>query len=213
MNKSGLYTRDLSKKEIQSLQRKYTGYLKRSRQGFLSNNNKMILLKYKKWGEGTDSDDIYRFFYEIREKAFTAFSDLMLLCDTLSEDQIKEIFNIEPNISNKEPRVFGNEEDYQSFQRQHPVFNNIVENVLKDRSPITLKTIRKKSDYDLILDDSWQAFLAYGLIDMCLKFFSEHGFLSSKAHERLADEVKDMLNVEIARGIKLKRYERVKGFV
>jgi hypothetical protein len=54
--------------------------------------------------------------------------------------------------------------------------------------------------------------MSYYTIIICTRFLREHGFVSTIAHNRLLDEVEDMINVEIARGIRLKREDRVKGF-
>ena len=62
-------------------------------------------------------------------------------------------------------------------------------------------------------DEEWRAHLVHDIINISITYMISHNLISSKAHERLTDEFLDMINVEIARGIKLSLNERVKGFV
>lgn len=211
MIKSSNYTRELTKKEIGTLQARYEGYCKRKRRGFLSTNEKEKLLRIKKW-QDADDQEIYQFFYDIRESAITAFSDFLLLCETLNEKQIIEIFSNDIHV-NDEMKLLKTPEcdELERFRRSHPLFKYVVEFILSDRSKF--KSTKTEKELKSIYDDAWQAYLAHDLIRICLNFFREHGFISTKAHERLADEVEDMINVEVSRGIKLKRHQRSKGFV
>lgn len=212
MTKSSKYTRELSAKQIKTLQDRYSGYLKRTRRGFLSASEKEKLLKIKKWQES--DHEIYQFFYEIRESAKTAFADFILLCDTLNEKEIREIFSNDysTNKINEMPDGM-NFELMEQFYRTRPLLKDVIRYVLQDRSKVKFTNIKSNKDLELFDDDSWQAYLAHDLIRICLQFFREHNFISTKAHERLADEVEDMINVEVSRGIKLKRHQRTKGFV
>lgn len=212
MTKSSKYTRELNEKEIKTLQTRYKGYLKRTRRGFLSTSEREKLLKIKKWHES--DGEIYQFFYDIRERAKTAFADLILLCDTLNEKEIENIFS--NNYSNTELKKMPDGMSFElmeQYYRSYSVFKDVIRYVLQDRSTIKLSNIKLKKDFELFDDDSWQAFLAHDLIRICLQFYKEHGFITTKAHERLTEEVEDMINVEVSRGINLKRHERTKGFV
>ncbi len=212
MAKSSEYTRELSEKQIKTLQARYKGYIKRTRRGFLSTSEKEKLLKIRKWQES--DAEISQFFYEVRESAKTAFTDFVLLCDTLNEKEIESIFsnNYSKTELSKMPDSM-NFELMEQYYRSHPIFKDVIRYILQDRSVVSLSNVKSAKKLELFLDDSWQAYLAHDLIRICLQFFREHGFISTKAHERLAEEVEDMINVEVSRGIKLKRHERTKGFV
>ena len=62
-------------------------------------------------------------------------------------------------------------------------------------------------------DEEWRAYLVNDIIGICITYLRDHKLISSKAHERVTDEFKDLINVEIARGFKIPLNERVKGFV
>lgn len=92
MTKSSSYSRDLTKKEIKDIQAKYAPHMKRTRKGFLERPVKERLLHITNWKEETTNEEIYRYFYEIREHAKSAIDDFRLLCDILTESQLQEIF-------------------------------------------------------------------------------------------------------------------------
>lgn len=92
MVKSSDYTRELTAKEIKLLQGKYNNHLNRTRKGFLERPMVERLLHITNWKRDTTDQDIYQYFYEIREHVKTALVDLQLICETLHEDQLQEIF-------------------------------------------------------------------------------------------------------------------------
>lgn len=200
MSKTSTYTRDLSTTQIKELKEKYSDHLNRSRQGFLSMPVKQRLLKIKKMEREFTNEEKQRYFYDIREHAKSAFGDFLLLMDTLQDSQIKEIFEGN-NLSTKEMQQFKqlrNETENKNFFQKLPTFLNMLNTLFIEKGE---------------QDDTWKAYMSYYVITTCTKFLREHDFISTKAHQRLLDEVEDMINVEIARGIYLNREQRVKGFV
>lgn len=196
--KSSTYVRELSIKQIKDLQNKYSDYLKNTRQGFLSMPTKKKLLKIKHFEKQDKSSDQSGIFYDIREHAKTAFGDFLLLFDTLSDEQIKQIFENQ-TLTVKQQEQFKNIKDskeLETFFAKQPTFLSMINSMFRDRGD----------------EDSWQAMMSYYTIVICTKFLRDHGFVSTVAHNRLLDEVEDMINVEISRGIHLKRENRVKGF-
>jgi len=212
------YTRGYTPKQINQLQTKYDFHLQRRRRGFLSSNQKKILLHLSKWKKGTDNSAKHKFFYELRESAKTAFGDYLLLTETLNDDQLKEIFT-HYSFTDKEEKYRSEKNiEHVEFYKQIPVLHNVLESLFKleyQNEPVVdskgkfSHTISLPKD----IDDEWQARFAEETIRICLKFFKEHSLISTKAHERLVEEVEDMINVEVARGTKLKLSERVKGWI
>lgn len=200
MSKTSTYTRDLSKNQIKELKEKYSDHLSRTRQGFLSMPVKQRLLKIKKMEREMTNEEKQRYFYDIREHAKTAFGDFLLLMDTLQDSQIKEIFegqNLSLKEMNQLKQVKTNEDSTKFFQKL-PSFLNLLTTLFSEHEE---------------KDDSWKAYTSYYVVMACTKFLREHNFISTKAHERLLDEVENMINVEIARGVYLEREQRVKGFI
>lgn len=194
---SSTYIRELNKKQIKDLQAKYSEHLKQSRQGFLSMPVKKKLLRVTRF-EKDEKSDQSGFFYDIREHAKASFGDFLLLLDTLDDAQIQKIFESQM-LSDKQLsnlRKITDPKDMQEFFEKLPNFLSMINQIFKDRT----------------YDDTWQAYMSYYVIIICTRFLKEHGFVSTISHNRLLDEIEDMVNVEIARGTRLKREDRVKGF-
>ena len=170
MTKSSEYTRELNKKQINTLQASYEGYLKRRDRGFLTTKEKENLLHIKKW-QDADNQTVYQFFFDMRESAKTAFSDFMLLCETLNEKQLIQIFSNNIYLSEESKLSHSTDKDLKKFQRTYPLFKYVVRAMLQDRSRVTLTNIKSKKDLESFDDDSWQAYLAHDLIGICLEFF------------------------------------------
>src|SRR5256885_1102321 len=102
MTKSSGYTRDLTHNEIKHLNLKYEKLMKRTRGGFLSREVKERLLHITNWEVGITSDEIYKYFYEIREHVKTAIGEFQLLCDVLTEKELRIIFGTKEQRSQAE---------------------------------------------------------------------------------------------------------------
>ena len=121
--------------------------------------------------------------------------------------------------------MLGSNVGYSSEQCAHrePFFERIpslqktLNALFRDYGTVRKRNLKTSQFYTyfepLEEDDEWKAMLADNIISIGIKFLREHNLISSKAHERLTEEFEDMVNVEIARGTKLKRMERVKGYV
>lgn len=191
------YQRKLSKPEIKDLQERHAIHMKRSRGGFLERPVKQRLLHATNWEEETGDIEISKYFYEIREHAKTAFGELLLLCDVLTEKQIKEIFQfkaegeLEDMISHE-----GGGKKSQQLWHSVPSIENILRGVLKtDEGNIVTENIWKNMALHEQLD-SWKFHMAHHIIEICFEFLTKNKFITSKAHQRLVDEVLDMLGSE-----------------
>lgn len=92
MRKSSKYTLDWDKKKIKQLQGQFAPYVTRTRAGFLPTEAKKRLLYLTHWKEGTTDQEVYQFFYDIRERSLAAMKDFQLLCQRLNEEQLEMIF-------------------------------------------------------------------------------------------------------------------------
>ena len=173
---------------------------------------------FKKWEKGTDDSQKYKCFYDIRERAKTTFGDYLLLTEVLTDEQLQNIFT-KYNTTKKEQQFLHKRKiEFQDRIHHIPAFHNMLESLFRleyknepviDHDGKLADTISMSKDED----DAWKARFTEETINICLKFFKEHRLISTKVHERLVEEVEDMINVEVARGTKLKLSERVKNWI
>jgi len=191
------YQRTMSKSEIKELQEKYLIHMKRSRGGFLERPVKQRLLHVTNWEEETDDTDISKYFYEVREHAKTAFEEFLLLCDVLTESQIKDIFQFkaEGELLDKISHE-GDGKKSQHLWHSVPSMENILRGILKtsDTNMVTENIWKDMRLYEQ--PDSWKFNMAHHIIEICFEFLKENRFITSKAHQRLVEEVLDMLGSE-----------------
>jgi hypothetical protein len=108
LGKNSKYLRDLTRKQIEDINKKYEKYLKDvnpQRNGFLTNSQKNLLLRKKNLeqnkAQNTNSDN----FSQIREKTRSALVDFQLLFDTMSENQLKVLFGNEDEQTPRNPKL------------------------------------------------------------------------------------------------------------
>ncbi len=136
------------------------------------------------------------FWYDVRKSAKHSLTDLQLVSEVANTEQLREIFSIIP---------YG--EWNKDTSKTDLVF--LIRQVLGSQP---WRTVRYKKgvpqpSYNSE-DDSWLAFLAYQIVHECFEFFKDHQLVTSKAHERLIDEVDDLLNSEVGRADWLARNQR-----
>lgn len=166
------YRRKLSKNSKLSLQKKYADHLKFSRGGFLSTNRRKRLLELKLGEKSTPEAD---FWYKIKRYARDAIVDLQMICETANDNQIKEIFQSFPIKKTKKP----NEPvDWSLFVSISTVLNSVL--VFDWRSKET--------------GDLWQTFLLKDIMNECLNYISLNGILMTKSHQRLIEEMRDLID-------------------
>lgn len=195
---SSKYLRDISKKEIAELQAKFDIHMKRTKSGFLERPVKERLLHKKRLEEYTKDDEVYDFYYKIREHTKTAFGDFMLLCDVLTENQLQEIFEfkLEGELKKKIASTRDGHESTQLF-RMVPSLENILNSIIEDRG-IEQKNPTKMWDKRTLelQPDSWKYYLVKHLIETGFQFLIKNGYVTSQAHKRLVEEAIDMINSE-----------------
>lgn len=191
------YTRFLNEKEIKHLQQKYEDHMKNSRGGMLSQDRRKKLLHKAHWNEEDkkiSSEYLSKYFYELRESTKGTFLDFLLLCDTLSSDQIREIFELNvPDEFYSQVEKGAKRTELQKIVDSMPSLENVVRSVLMSKDSINTQDKKSKSE---IAPDSWKFELAYRLVRMSFIFLEKNQFITSKAHRRLIEETIDMLDSE-----------------
>ncbi|MEM3063658.1 MAG: hypothetical protein QW303_08995 [Nitrososphaerota archaeon] len=105
--------------------------------------------------------------------------------------------------------------ELESYLKTFPNLKFTIEALLREYYEIKHVKTAKGSRFNVNepseYDDSWKAMLAEELLVLCLDFFIRRKYISTKAHMRLVEEVKDMINVEVSRGKNLPFNKRTMG--
>lgn len=183
-----MYRRYKTQNELKPYQKKYKEYLKRSRGGFLTKNQKMRLLGLKHGDEGTPEAD---FWYRLKQSAKGSLVDLQMIFDLADDDQSSEIFQRIPLVKKGKNQALSDDEFI--------TFANLICTVLV--------TDWRKESYDI-----WKAFLVNDLMNNCLNFIATSGILMTKSHMRLIDEMRDLIDaiVGVASQVPVKNRRGVK---
>jgi len=165
--------------------------------GIFKPDKRRKLLGLKAKSRKVSPENLSNFWSDTRNTVKNGLSDLHLISDVANAEQMKKMFDL---VSYQEL----NEDKSRSS------LATIVKSVLDspDGSKEFIINKQRKITHNKESPDAWKAFLAKEIIDQCLKFYESHGFVTSKAHQRLVEELKDMLNVEVARGLFLERGKR-----
>ncbi|MGI0102497.1 MAG: hypothetical protein ACREA7_07885 [Nitrosotalea sp.] len=200
MTKASAYTRDLTQKEIKVLQAKYEPYLKKAsrNRGFIPLEKTKRLLHITNWEEDTSSNDVYQFFSDLKSHTRTSFGDIQLICDTLKPSVLNDIFRWEyPEELNKQLSHEADPKKSQDLHSRVPTIENVVKALLFSKEEKEEKPDEIWKHKGLVLQpDAWKFNIASNLIRICFEFLQENKFITSKSHERLIEEVTDMINAE-----------------
>ena len=209
MTKASAYARDFNQKDIKVLQEKYSLYLKKAsrNRGFIPTKKTERLLHLTNWEEDASKDDIYQFFSDLKAHTRTAFWDIQLLCDTLKPTILKDIFQWEyPDELKEEISHESDTKKSQELFHKVPTIDNAVRAILFSKEEEKLSDIWKHKEL-VMQPDAWKFEIARNLIRICFEFLKENRFITSKSHERLVEEVIDMINSE-SRNIAVPKYWR-----
>lgn len=212
------YRRQLSKYEQKKVLYRYKNH-RDADGGIFTESTRRRLLGIKQGSKKGLPLDTPDFWNDVRRYVRNGLKDLELICDVAHPDQLEEMFHKETltREEQKEMKELTKAWEQTDFLETIPSLKKFIASLFKDyvvmRKRMVLPEGKKYPIPEVIGSDTWKAYLAHDLLVICLKFFNEHNFISTKAHQRLVEEVEDMINVEVSRGIKLKRNERVKGFV
>jgi len=210
------YRRDLSKIDLKRIHSKYRAHTDDDGGIFTKDKRRKLLgLKQK---HGKYFEDTADFWYDVRSSVKSSLKDLELFFEVAHQNQIKEVLYDAPSKEElKSLKLTRDHNKIYYLQRQIPSLTHTLSALFQKyykTSKMKLPTgeIRRYSEH-IEEDDMWRANLVYDIIKIGVTYLRDHNLVSSKAHERLTDEFVDMVNVEIARGIKLSLNERVKGFI
>lgn len=212
------YRRQLSKYTQKNLLDRYKNH-KNAEGGIFTESTRRRLLGIKAESAKELPPDTADFWSDVRKFVKNGLKDLELICDVAHPDQLEEMFYKQTLSKKEQSELEKIKEAWEQtkYLERFPSLNKFLESLFKDyiiERKMMIERLGKKYPQAVIIgSDAWKAYLAHDIVVICLKFFKEHNFISTKAHERLVEEVEDMINVEVARGAKLQRHERVKGFV
>jgi len=173
------YTRDLDKKQIETLKSKYKEHAKVSREGFLNPSKKERLLHITR-GRDESNREISDFFYEIRERAKSAITDMQLLCDTLNEDQLEQIFGARESFTH---------------EKQVMVGNYLIVNLLKSLIPYSFQFGKDKLTQEQLKEREWRKHFLSELIVEGLLWYFHSGIFKSDSHLNLLFDALDTITV------------------
>ena len=192
MTKSSGYTRDSTQKEIKELQVKHSPHMQRTRGGFLSKSVKERLLHITNWSEGTSNYDLHQYFYEIREHAKSALGDMHLLCDTLTELQLEQIFGTKEIFDIKSDRVF--------TLAQYPI-SNLLEAII----PRIDYRRRGKETEEERKEKEWRKLFLEEIVIMCLDWYLRSGLVKTDSHKRILIDTMDAIAILSSGNKKIER--------
>jgi hypothetical protein len=126
--------------------------------------------------------DTPNFWSDVRKSVKNGLIDIQLVCNIASSDQLKKMFEHQPDYPNQ---GMGGEipEEY------HYVPST---NLISALSSI----VRSGSGFDP-KQDMWKADLAKRMISECLEFFLRNHLIRSSVHERHLSEVMDIISAEM----------------
>ncbi|OLB91889.1 MAG: hypothetical protein AUH25_01660 [Thaumarchaeota archaeon 13_1_40CM_38_12] len=143
-------------------------------------------------------EDTADFWSDVRKYVRHALTDLQLISEVAHPEQLKEIFQLVP---------FGVREKDQSKASLADVLETLFKYTTQYKK-IASGWIPVRPQEHII----WKAHLASEIVQKCLQFYKDSGMITSKAHERLVEEVIDMVGTElshvISREMKLPYYAK-----
>lgn len=151
--------------------------MKRSRGGFLSTEKRQRLLHITNWPEETQEDEIYRYFYDIREHAKAAIDDFRLLSEVLNEEEFQKIFG--------EKMV-----DDQNRER-YPIsvlFEVLIPKTVHLKEGTVVTEILKKQE--------WRKHVLDEITVKSLLWYVNSGIIQTDAHRRLLIDAADIIAVQ-----------------
>ena len=210
------YRRELSKKDLELIHSTYKNHID-SDGGIFTKDKRKKLLGLKQ-EHGKYFEDTADFWYDVRTTVTNALKDLELFFEVANRTQIKEVMYDAPLKEELQlPKKTHDHEKIYLLSKQIPSLTKTLialfqKNLKRRKQKLPSGEVQKYYEH-IEEDEEWRAYLVNDIIGICITYLRDHKLISSKAHERVTDEFKDLINVEIARGFKIPLNERVKGFV
>jgi len=180
------YRRKLTKIEHKNIVSRYKKH-RDAEGGIFVPRTRRRLIGVKDEKRGQFRDDTPDFWSDVRSHVKTAITDLQLICEVTNQEQLKEMLQLVPFATRKTDETKASLSD--------------VLSILFDYK---LQYKRTKKGWEQVIDSKnilWKSELAHDIVIKCLKFYQDHGLITSKAHERLVEEVTDMLGAELSHAI------------
>lgn len=212
MQEIRIYTRNLTKTQKEKHKNKYDFLLRRSRSGYLTPKAKKRLLGITK--TNFDRKNNSQFFSDICEYAKTSFGDSILLFDILNHDQLEKIFATPPFLSKSEELIKNKMSD-DDFYQTRLTFLNLIDKIFTTETRKIHATRNGKITHQfnepIEEDNLWRVYLSEMIIKICFRFLKEHRYIPTKAQWKLLDDIEEMINVEVSRGVQIDISKRVYG--
>ncbi len=167
---------------------------KDAKAGIFTSDKRRKLLGIKPKGRDVSPENLANFWYDVRTSVTKGLADLHLVSEVAHEDQMKEMFQPHPYQAIKEDP---------SLSSLATLVSSVLES--PDGSSKFIVSRRRKPSMLKEQPDAWKAVLAQEIVKHCLGFFSNHGFVTSKAHQRVVDELNDMISSEISKAFFMER--------
>jgi len=165
------YSRDLDTKELETLRKKYSTHLKKSKGGILSDKQRKRLLGYKKKEHGTPDSD---FWWKIKHSIQDSIMDIQLICDIASEEELKDIFGTKPTASDDYP------------------ITKVLLSLLPESRTFRMKP---KEIEKLQKEQEWRKVILNEIVLESLYWYFHSGLFETDAHTRLLAETMDAISV------------------
>src|SRR3972149_4228084 len=205
------YRRELSKNDSKYLHENFNVHV--NDDGGIFTKDKRKKLVGLKPEHGKYFEDTADFWLDVRDTVKSGLKDLELFFEVAHPQQIKDIFFDSPKKEESEILKKSLDWNKQSvLQRQIPSLQRTLSSLFQGQYRYkTVKSatgeVRKYSEQ--IKDElEWKSNLVRDIIALGISYLNRNNLISSIAHHRLVDEFVDMINVEIATGVKLSKLER-----
>lgn len=184
------YRRQLSKSRHEFILNKYKNH-RDVEGGIFTSDKRRKLLGVKAESSKQFREDTADFWYDVRTTVKNGLTDLQLIAEVAHPEQLKEMFQLVP---------------FAEWEKDNSKTSlaNILDAIFQDHDRLVLE---KTKDGHKVLtrtreeNDLWKVELAYETVEKCLKFYKESGLITSRVHERLADEVIDMMGSEYSHAL------------
>jgi len=179
------YRRELSIDKQKQIHRKYKNH-RDAEGGIFKPDKRRKLLGVKGEKKKVAPENLANFWSDVRKYVKNGLIDLQLIAEVAHPDQLKEMFQLIPLSERREDKSKTSIVNIlDAIFEEH---NKLVYDIEKDGTRFPRRSTE--------VDDSWKIDLAAEIVGNCLKFYMDSGLVTSKAHERLIEEVTDMLGSE-----------------
>lgn len=167
---------------------------KDAKAGTFTSDKRRKLLGIKPKGRDISPENVANFWYDVRTSVSRGLADLHLVSEVAHEDQMREMFQPHP---------------YQAMKKDPSLTSlaTLVKAVLESPDGTSKHMVGGRRKLSMLKEqpDAWKAVLAQEIVRHCLDFFSYHGFVTSKAHQRVVEELNDMISSEMSKAFFMER--------